>query len=76
VSDDEIRDQVLAAIKAGDAIVCYTKCWPCNFGDHYDPPQWHTWADSEDVEHAQNTGQPDPRTSRCGCDCADAKETK
>ena len=55
-------------------IVCYAKCWPCSFGSHYDPPQWHTWADDEDIENAANTGQPDPSASRCGCSCARTAE--
>lgn len=54
------------------AIVCYTKCWPCMFGEHFDPPEWHTWADADDVKHAKETGQDDPREKRCGCPCADA----
>lgn len=53
-----------------DVMVCYQKCWPCNFGQHYDPPEWHTWVDSEDVEAAEAAGQPAPTKSRCGCFCA------
>ena len=52
--------------------ICYSRCWACQFGEHYDPPQWHTWADDEDVQHAAATGQPDPRSSRCGCPCANS----
>lgn len=48
-------------------IVCYTKCWPCNFGSH--DAGWHTWADHEDVTHAAATGQADPSDQRCGCWC-------
>ncbi len=47
-----------------DVIVCYAKCWPCNMGEHYDPPQAHGWADAEDIEHAANTGQKPPPPSR------------
>lgn len=55
-------------------IVCYTKCWACNFDQH--DSKWHPWADFEDVEHAANTGQPDPSDQKCGCYCcADAKPT-
>lgn len=57
---------------AGNVIVCHSRCWPCMYGQHCEPPKWHTWADAEDVEHAAKTGQPDPRESRCGCECADA----
>jgi hypothetical protein len=58
----------------GGMIICYSKCWPCQFGQHFDPPQWHTWADGDDILHARNTGQPDPSKSRCGCFCATGGE--
>ena len=58
MSDIEARAQV---------IVCYTKCWPCQFGEH--TAEWHTRADEEDIDHAAKTGRPDPSTSRCGCYC-------
>jgi hypothetical protein len=45
-------------------------CWPCAIGQHYYPPTRHTWAGPDEVAHAADTGQADPRTSRC--DCADA----
>lgn len=57
------------AIKAGNAIVCYAKCEPCQYGSHYDPPKVHGWAGTEDIDHARATGQPEP-TGRCGCRCA------
>jgi hypothetical protein len=47
------------------AIVCYTHCYPCRFDEHHEPPQWHTWADDEDIQHAKATGLPDPTQSRC-----------
>jgi hypothetical protein len=62
--------EVLAALQNGDAIGCLTECYSCMFGSHFDPPKWHTWADDDDIEYARNTGQPDPRGSRCGCECA------
>lgn len=55
--------------------VLLSKCDACTYGlgDYcYDPPQWHSWAEIDDVEHAAATGQPDPRSSRCGCPCAAA----
>jgi hypothetical protein len=52
------------------AIVCYAKCWPCNLDNHYEQPQWHAWADDEDMEHARETGQGDISGQRCGCYCA------
>lgn len=65
---------IVAALKRGDAIVCYAKCWACQFGQCTDEP--HTWMDDEDREHA---GIPAPTTSDaraalaaekpCGCRC-------
>jgi hypothetical protein len=49
------------------AIVCYTKCWSCQFGEH--ASEWHTWADADDIQYAANTGQADPSSQRCGCYC-------
>ncbi|KQN99672.1 hypothetical protein ASF21_12760 [Arthrobacter sp. Leaf234] len=47
--------------------ICYSKCWPCQFGEC--ETSWHTWADADDIEHAKRTGQPDPSAQRCGCYC-------
>lgn len=70
----EVADAIVAALKAGNAIVCYAKCWPCQFGSHDTSP--HTWMDDEDREHA---GHPAPTTDEergafaanhpCGCHC-------
>lgn len=49
-------------------IVCYSRCWACQFGDHYDPPTPHPWWDEDDVAHAAETGQ-EPPTGNCGCSC-------
>lgn len=54
-------------------IICYARCDACSYGAGeccYDPPKWHTWAEREDIDHARETGQADPSTSRCGCPCA------
>lgn len=68
---EELRSRAdTAGAVRGENVVCYANCYSCMFDCHFDPPQWHTWADSEDIEHARNTGQPDPSTSRCGCSCA------
>ncbi len=54
-------------------IVCYTRCWPCNFAEHQDPPKAHTWMDQDDAEHA---GHPWPLPDEiaannvCACPCA------
>jgi hypothetical protein len=55
---------------SADIVVCFQRCWSCMSDDHCDPPQWHTWADDEDIAHAERTGQPDPRGTMCGCWCA------
>lgn len=67
-----IPAEVLAALEAGNALVCLTRCEPCQFGWCPRPRHWHSWAGDEDIEHAKTTGQPDPRTSICGCSCAGA----
>lgn len=53
-------------------IACYTQCWSCMFGQHYDPPRMHGWANDEDREHAERTGQPEP-TGACNCHCVSYK---
>lgn len=62
---------VVDALKQGTAIVCYAKCWPCQFGQCTDQP--HTWMDDEDRQHA---GVPAGTTAAeladlkpCGCPC-------
>lgn len=67
----EAAAEILAALKAGNAIVCYSKCWPCQFGQCSDEP--HTWMDDDDREHA---GIPAGTTAAqlaaqkpCGCHC-------
>lgn len=53
-------------------IVCYTKCWACNFNQH--PGGVHDWADQDDIEHAAQTGQVSPVGQVCGCYCAAGPE--
>jgi hypothetical protein len=67
---EEARE-IVKALRAGDAIVCYAKCWPCQFGQCSDEP--HTWMDPDDREHA---GIPATTTAAelaaqkpCGCHC-------
>lgn len=62
-----------AAVKGSGAIVCYSRCWACMFGQHRNPPRPHPWWDSEDAEHAEATGQPAP-TGNCACPCARTAE--
>jgi hypothetical protein len=66
--------EIVAALKSGDAIVCYAKCWGCQLGQCVDEP--HTWMDDEDIVHAGLTvpttteGWAGLATSRpCGCHC-------
>jgi hypothetical protein len=56
------------------AIICYATCWACKFGQCYDPPQEHTWVDSEDIEDARAAGD-EPPNGRCACPCAQTGET-
>jgi hypothetical protein len=41
------RADDVAAIKAGSAIVCYAKCWPCQFGQCTDQP--HAQGDEQET---------------------------
>lgn len=70
LSPEEARE-IVKALRAGDAIVCYAKCWPCQFGQCTDEP--HTWMDDEDREHAgipADTSAADLAKSHpCGCRC-------
>lgn len=54
------------------AMVSYATCNDCRVDEHRDPPEWHTWADDEDIAHAKAIGGSDPTKSRCGCLCARA----
>ena len=51
----------------------YARCWGCQYGQHYDPPNVHTWMDREDAECK---GLPWPLTAEqqaerpCACRCA------
>lgn len=49
--------------------VCYERCWPCKYGQHFSPPEPHPWWDVEDVEYAAEEGHPAP-TGVCACSCA------
>jgi hypothetical protein len=63
--------EIVDALRLGNSIVCYAKCWPCQFGQCSDEP--HTWMDDEDREHA---GIPADKPLAelaaerpCGCRC-------
>ena len=72
----QVAAEILNALKAGEAIVCLAKCWPCQFGQHTDSP--HTWMDDEDTEHAGivitgHASRAKLATSHpCGCWCNEA----
>jgi hypothetical protein len=71
--DQTAGEQVTAAIQRGDAIVCLTKCWPCQFDDHFDEPTPHTWMDDDDAEHAgiaYPLSVENAARHNCGCPCA------
>lgn len=57
-------------------IITYARCWSCMFGEHYETPTWHGWADEDDVDHAERTGQDVEalRGQRCACECARAEK--
>ncbi|MGH9275635.1 MAG: hypothetical protein ACRDZU_13390 [Acidimicrobiales bacterium] len=55
------------------ALVMFTRCWTCQFGQCFDSPKPHSWMDKEDAEHA---GHPWPLSTGvadanlCACECA------
>lgn len=54
-------------------IVCLTRCWACQFSEHYDPPERHTWMDQDDAQHAGHTWPLTPEVdaaNTCGCWCS------
>jgi hypothetical protein len=63
--------EVVDALRQGNAIVCYAKCWPCQFGQCTDQP--HTWMDDEDREAASipadTTAAQLAAQKPCGCHC-------
>lgn len=56
------------------AVICYAKCYPCQFGCHFEPPEPHTWGDADDFEHAKTTGQNEP--GNCACYCAKSSDVE
>lgn len=72
----EEAETLLAALQGqAPAIVCYSRCWPCQFDQHYDPPTPHPWADDDDRAHAKATSQTEP-TGNCACRCAKPEEAQ
>lgn len=52
-----------------ELVAATTKCWSCLLGQCPGGP--HEWADSADIKHAEETGQPDPTSQSCGCACTE-----
>lgn len=79
--DDEQAQKTAAAAALtaaltgqGAAIICYARCEPCQWGQHYDEPTPHRWAGAEDLEHAARIGRPEP-TGNCSCSCGREAES-
>lgn len=53
----------------GGVILCFTRCEACMQNYCYEPPVAHPWAGADDLEHARETGLPEP-TGICACPCA------
>jgi len=64
-----VSDELTFA-SSGPAGVHYAKCYACMCNFHFDPPERHDWADSEDIKHAAETGQPSPVGKPCACKCS------
>lgn len=58
-------DTSLAVADWSGAIICATRCYACQFGEHPDVP--HSWGSPDDFEHAWVTFQDAP--GFCGCAC-------
>ena len=73
--DDTTPD--LSNVDWSQAVVCYTRCWSCQFDYHQKPPKAHTWMDEEDAEHAGHPWPLPPEIAAakpCACPCAKPKE--
>ena len=66
---------LVEALQGPSVIICYAQCEPCQWGQCYDEPTPHPWAGPDDVEHARNTGQPEP-TGNCACSCARTEDAR
>ena len=67
----------LSDVDWSQAVVCYARCWSCQFDCCFDPPQMHTWMDKEDAIHAGHPWPLPPEIAAqepCACPCA--KEAK
>jgi hypothetical protein len=67
----------LSNVDWSQAVVCYTRCWSCQFDYHQKPPKAHTWMDKEDAEHAGHPWPLPPEVAAakpCACPCAKPKD--
>lgn len=71
---DMTVEEVAEAIRSGGAIVCFAKCWACQFDEH--PVDPHTWMDEDDMESAKVPVPSSPEgwerlavEKPCGCWC-------
>jgi len=67
VSANEVLQDIIEAIAAGNFVVCPLRCWACIANQCPGGP--HAWADPDDIQHAAKTAQPDPSSESCGCFC-------
>lgn len=68
----------LSNVDWSQAIVCYSRCWSCQFDHHQKPPKPHTWMDEDDAQHYGHPWPLPPEvaaTNQCACPCAKPKET-
>jgi hypothetical protein len=63
--DADTAQKIIASLKAGNALVCYARCEPCQFGGCPGGP--HPWAGAEDIAHALKTGGDASGTCACSC---------
>jgi hypothetical protein len=80
LTPDEVA-AIIAALRSGNAIVCLTKCWSCQFGEcpPVSPP--HTWMSEADLVHAQMPVPACPAEwielavrKPCGCSCNQGRQ--
>jgi hypothetical protein len=58
-------------------IVCYTRCYSCMFGSHFEPKQAHSWMEQEDAEHAGHAWPLTPEVEAanlCPCSCGEVPQ--
>lgn len=62
----------------GGGHVTYARCESCMWGQHFEEVTWHSWADSEDIEWAQEKGDDVEiiKVQKCACDCAGPRGAK